>query len=175
MNLATAAKRRRCRQTTSGNRLRSCDYRGYAARRSWEADVSETIQARLKRLGIVLPAAAAPAANYKPFIRHGGLLYVSGQLPITDGAPRRGKLGHEVDVSAGKDAARLCAVHVLAQANAALDSSPDFSEHHLVVNGASELLVDVLGERGRHARAAVGVAALPLDACVEVDAILAVG
>jgi enamine deaminase RidA (YjgF/YER057c/UK114 family) len=154
--------------------------------------MDETIESRLSRLGIALPAPAAAAANYAPFALHAGMLYVSGQLPITaQGITCRGKLGDAVSVEDGRKAARLCALNILAQAKAALDgdlerlgqviritgfvaSVPNFTEQHLVVNGASDFLAEVLGERGRHARAAVGVAALPLDAAVEVDAIIAV-
>lgn len=151
-----------------------------------------TIEARLTRLGISLPAAAAPAANYLPAMRHEDLLFISGQLPLSGGAlVCRGRLGAGISVEQGRAAARLCAINILAAAKAALDgdlerirqivritgfvaSEPDFAEHHLVVNGASDLLADVLGERGRHARAAVGVAALPLGAAVEIDAVVKV-
>lgn len=154
--------------------------------------MDETLEARLARLGVVLPAAAAPAANYLPFVRHGDVLHVSGQLPLTaQGVAFRGRLGDAVSVEEGRKAARLCAMNVLAQAKAALEgdlerirqvlritgfvaSAPHFTEQHLVINGASEFLVEVFGERGRHSRAAVGVAALPLDAAVEVDAIIAI-
>jgi enamine deaminase RidA (YjgF/YER057c/UK114 family) len=154
--------------------------------------MDETIEARLARLGVELPAAAAPAANYVPFVRHDGILYISGQLPLTpQGVACRGRLGESVSVEDGRKAARICAINILAQAKAALDgdlerirrflritgfvaSTPHFSEQHLIANGASDFLVEALGERGRHARAAVGVAALPLDAAVEVDAIIAI-
>jgi enamine deaminase RidA (YjgF/YER057c/UK114 family) len=154
--------------------------------------MDESIEARLARLGVELPAAAAAAANYLPCVRHGDLLYVSGQLPLSGRElAYRGKLGESVSVEDGQRAARLCAVNVLAQAKAALAgdleriaqvlritgfvaSAHAFFEQHLVMNGASDLLAEALGERGRHARAAVGVAALPLDAAVEVDAIIAV-
>jgi enamine deaminase RidA (YjgF/YER057c/UK114 family) len=154
--------------------------------------MDETIEARLARLGVTLPAAAAAAANYLPFVRHADILYVSGQLPLTaHGVECRGKLGETVSVEEGRRAARLCAINVVAQAKAALNgdlerirqvvritgfvaSSHRFIEQHLVVNGASDFLVEALGDRGRHARAAVGVASLPLDAAVEVDAIIAV-
>ena len=154
--------------------------------------MSETIQSRLQALGITLPEAAAPAANYVPCMRADHLLFVSGQLPLgPDGLTLKGKLGAGVSVNEGQQAARQCAINILAQAKSALDgdleriiqvvritgfvaSHPEFAEQHLVVNGASDLLVDVLGERGRHARAAVGMACLPLDAAVEVDAIIQV-
>jgi enamine deaminase RidA (YjgF/YER057c/UK114 family) len=154
--------------------------------------MNETIEARLAKRGVELPAAAAPAANYLPYVRHDDLVFVSGQLPMTaEGVAFRGKLGDGVSVEDGQAAARLCAVNVLAQVKAALDgdlerirrivritgfvaSAHGFFEQHLVVNGASDFLAEALGDRGRHARAAVGVAALPLDAAVEVDAIVAV-
>jgi enamine deaminase RidA (YjgF/YER057c/UK114 family) len=144
---------------------------------------------RLKALGITLPAAAAPAANYVPFTRAGNLLFVSGQLPLKDGKlVSTGLLGRDLDVAAGREAARHCAINVLAQAKAAagsLDkvksvlrisvlvaSTPDFTEQHLVGNGASDLLAEVLGEAGKHSRVAVGMASLPLNAPVEVESIL---
>jgi enamine deaminase RidA (YjgF/YER057c/UK114 family) len=157
-----------------------------------EGLLSETIEQRLSRLGVILPTAAPPAANYLPYILHGGVLYISGQLPLIEGAVScRGKLGDSVNLEAGQAAARVCAINILAQAKAALDgdlervsqilritgyvaSSPDFTDQHLVINGASNLLAEVLGPPGRHARAALGVAALPLDAAVEIDAIIAV-
>jgi enamine deaminase RidA (YjgF/YER057c/UK114 family) len=154
--------------------------------------MQETIEARLARIGVALPPAAAPAANYLPVLLHNGILYVSGQLPATaQGIACRGKLGVTVTVEEARKAARLCAINILAQAKAALDgdleriermlritgfvaSAPDFTDQHLVVNGASDFLVEALGDRGRHARAAIGTAALPLDAAVEVDAMIAV-
>ena len=154
--------------------------------------MSKTIASRLQSLGIELPESAAPAANYVPWKRCGDILYVSGQLPMgTGGLTHAGKLGTDLAVADGRSAARQCAINILAQARTALDGDlerisqivritgfvagpPEFTDHHLVVNGASDLLVDVLGERGRHARAAVGVAALPMNAAVEVDAIIEV-
>ncbi len=151
--------------------------------------MSDSIQSRLQSLGITLPEAAAPAANYLPFMRSGSQLFISGQLPLgPDGLTQTGKLGMTVSVEEGQRAARQCAINLLAQAKAALEGdleritqlvritgfvagAPGFIEHHLVVNGASDLLAEVLGSRGQHARAAVGVASLPLDAAVEVDAI----
>jgi len=154
--------------------------------------MEDSIEARLANIGVTLPAAAGAAANYLPFVRHQGLLFISGQLPMAAGALAcRGKLGEAVALDDARDAARLCAINILAQTKAALDgdleriervlrltgyvaSAPSFTDHHLVVNGASDFLVEVLGDRGRHARAAVGMAALPLDAAVEIDAIIAV-
>ncbi|MFT4182254.1 MAG: RidA family protein [Rhizobium sp.] len=152
--------------------------------------MSDAIEGRLKELGIVLPQAAAPAANYVPYVISGNLLYLSGQLPMENGKIAvTGHLGKDVDVAGGQRAAELCAMNILAQAKAALGgdlgrikrliklngfvaSVPEFVEQHLVINGASNLLANVLGEAGKHARAAVGMAALPLNAAVEIDAIL---
>lgn len=152
--------------------------------------MSDAIEGRLKELGIVLPQAAAPAANYVPYVISGNLLYLSGQLPMENGKLGvTGHLGKDVDVAGGQRAAELCAVNILAQAKAALGgdlgrikrliklngfvaSTPDFVEQHLVINGASNLLANVLGDAGKHARAAVGMAALPLNAAVEIDAIM---
>lgn len=153
--------------------------------------MSETIEKRLTDLGVTLPAAAAPAANYLPFVRSGNLLFTAGQLPLKDGKLQAsGLLGRDVDTAAGREAAKLCAINVLAQAKAALGdlekiarlvkitvfvaSTPDFTEQHLVANGASDFLAEALGERGKHARAAVGTASLPLNAAVEVEAIIEV-
>ncbi len=147
---------------------------------------------RLADLGIELPEPPAPAAAYQPFARTGSLVYTAGQLPLVDGRlPVTGKLGGELDTAAGAEQARAAAVNVLAVARAAaggdlsavrvvkvtvfVNSTPDFGEQHLVANGASQLLGEVLGDHGVHARSAVGVAALPLNAPVEVEAILQVG
>lgn len=151
--------------------------------------MGETIEKRLSDLGITLPAAAAPAANYVPFMGSGNLVFTAGQLPLKDGKlTATGLLGRDVDVAGGKEAAKQCAVNILAQAKAALGdlekirrivkigvfvaSSADFTEQHLVANGASDFLVAVLGDRGKHARSAVGVASLPLNAAVEIEAII---
>jgi enamine deaminase RidA (YjgF/YER057c/UK114 family) len=148
-----------------------------------------TPAARLSALGLALPPAAAPVANYVPFARTGQLLFVSGQLPMGVGGidpAHKGKLGSGVSVEDGQAAARQAALNVLAQAAAAVDDlarlrtvriggyvncAPDFGQVPQVVNGASDLFAAVLGERGKHARFAVGVAQLPLDAAVEVEAI----
>ncbi len=145
--------------------------------------------ARLNSLGLELPAAAAPVANYVAFSRVGNLLFVSGQLPAANGviAPdHKGKLGHGVSLVAGQAAARLAALNVLAQANAAVgdlarvravrlggyvNCAPDFDQLPQVINGASDLVAMVLEANGGHARFAVGVAQLPLDAAVEVEGI----
>ena len=153
--------------------------------------MGETIEKRLTDLGVTLPAAAAPAANYLPFVRSGNLLFTAGQLPLKDGKLQAtGLLGRDVDTAAGQEAAKLCAINILAQAKAALGdlekirrvvkitvfvaSAPDFTEQHLVANGASDFLFAALGERGKHARSAVGTASLPLNAAVEVEAIIEV-
>ncbi|MDI6836378.1 MAG: RidA family protein [Rhizobiaceae bacterium] len=154
--------------------------------------MSETIDNRLEAMGIRLPVAAAPAANYVPYVISGNLLYLSGQLPMEDGKIAvTGLVGGDVDLAAAQRAAELCAINILAQAKAALGdlgriarviklngfvaSAPGFTEQHLVINGASNLIANVLGDAGKHARAAVGMAALPLNAAVEIDAILEIG
>lgn len=152
--------------------------------------MSDQIAARLKEMGISLPQAAAPAANYVPYVIAGNVLHISGQLPLEDGKIAvTGHLGLNVDVAAGQRAAELCAINILAQASAALGgdlgrikrviklngfvaSVPEFVEQHLVINGASNLIANVLGDAGKHARAAVGMAALPMNAAVEIDAIV---
>lgn len=151
--------------------------------------MGDTIQNRLSALGVTLPAAAAPAANYVPFAQSGNLLLTAGQLPLAEGKlVASGLLGRDLDTDAGKKAARLCAINILAQIQAStgdleriarlvkitvfVASTPDFTEQHLVANGASDFLADVLGERGKHARSAVGVAVLPLNAAVEIEAIV---
>lgn len=153
--------------------------------------MSATIDDRLKALGIILPTPAAPAANYVPFMRTGALLFTAGQLPLADGKlTAQGLVGRDLDTAAAREAAKICAVNVLAQAKAALGdlgniarvvkitvfvaSTPDFTEQHLVANGASDLLAAVLADAGKHARSAVGVASLPLNAAVEVEAIFEV-
>lgn len=153
--------------------------------------MGETIEKRLSDLGVTLPSAAAPAGSYVPFMRTGNLVFTAGQLPLNDGKLQMtGLLGRDVDTAAGQEAAKLCAINVLAQAKAAIGdlekirrvvkitvfvaSAPDFTEQHLVANGASDFLVEVLGEPGKHARAAVGTASLPLNAAVEVEAIIEV-
>ena len=153
--------------------------------------MGETIEKRLADLGVTLPAAAAPAANYVPFVRSGNLLFTAGQLPLKDGKLQAaGLLGRDLDTVAGREAAKLCAINILAQTKAALGdlekiarvvkitafvaSTTDFTEQHLVANGASDFLAAALGERGKHARSAVGMASLPLNAAVEVEAIIEV-
>ena len=152
--------------------------------------MTDSVESRLKARNITLPEAAAPAANYLPYVVTGSLLFVSGQLPIENGALAvKGLLGRDVDVASGQRAAELCAVNILSQAKAALGgdlerivrvvklsgfvaSDPSFTDQHLVINGASNLIADILGEAGKHARAAVGMACLPLNAAVEIDAVI---
>jgi enamine deaminase RidA (YjgF/YER057c/UK114 family) len=146
------------------------------------------IEARLRKLGVVLPQPVAPVANYVPYAIAGPFVFVSGQVSIADGKVVRGTLGAGMSVDDGAAAARACAVNLLAQLNAALGgeldrmrrvvklggfvaSTPDFVDHPKVMNGASDLMVAVFGEAGRHARAAVGAPSLPLGAAVEVDGI----
>jgi enamine deaminase RidA (YjgF/YER057c/UK114 family) len=156
-----------------------------------EHAMGTAIEDRLDDLGLSLPSAAAPAANYLPFARYSDLIFISGQLCTGPGGVAiKGKLGDTLALADGQQAARLCALNILAQAKAALDgdlerigqiiritgfvaSAPGFTDQHLVINGASDLLVEVLGERGRHSRAAVGMASLPLDVAVEIDAVIA--
>lgn len=148
-----------------------------------------TITARLTELGIELPKAAAPVASYVPVVEQGGMVYVSGQLPFIDGALVTGRLGEDVTLEQGAAAARACGLMILAQLEAAgvldrvervvklgafITSTGTFTDQPKVANGASDLMSEVFGEAGKHARSAVGVPVLPLGAAVEVDAILAV-
>ncbi len=145
-----------------------------------------TIDKKLEELEIVLPVPAAPVANYVGFVRSGRLLFVSGQLCLANGVlVATGKLGGPVTIEQGQAAARVCGINLLAQVKAALgdldkvvrvvrlggfiNAAPDFLEAPKVMNGASDLMVAVFGEKGRHARTTVGVAALPADAAVEVE------
>lgn len=153
--------------------------------------MSDSPEARLLALGHSLPELAPPAANYLPAVAVGGLLFLSGQLPLGPaGIAYAGKLGADLDIDAGRRAAALCAINLLAHAKAALgplenvarvvkltgfvNGTADFTEPHKVIDGASELMVAAFGETGRHARAAVVVASLPLNAAVEVEAIFAI-
>lgn len=149
-----------------------------------------SIEAKLAELGITLPEAAAPVASYVPVVVAGGLAHVSGQLPFIDGKLVTGRLGEDVALDQGAAAARACGLMILAQLKAALgsldrverivklgafvNSAGDFTDQPKVANGVSDLMLEVFGDAGRHARAAVGVPALPLGAAVEVDAIVAV-
>jgi enamine deaminase RidA (YjgF/YER057c/UK114 family) len=150
----------------------------------------EPIEHRLMHLGITLPTPAAPVAAYVPTVEVGGMLFVSGQLPFKDGHVMVGRLGDDITVETGREAARACAIMLLAQIKAALgdlervaqivklnifvNSDARFTDQPKVGDGASTLMVEIFGDAGRHARAAVGVPALPLGAAVEIDAIVAV-
>jgi enamine deaminase RidA (YjgF/YER057c/UK114 family) len=147
------------------------------------------VEGRLAELKIALPQAAAPVANYVPAVRSGDLLFIAGQICQWNGERRFiGKLGGEISLEQGVEAARLCALNILAQAKGALggdldrilrcvrlgafvNCTPDFTQQPQVANGASNLMVELLGDAGRHARAAVGVNALPGGVAVEVDAV----
>ena len=150
-----------------------------------------SIDQRLAEIGLTLPQPAAPVASYVPAVQHGGLLHISGQISFAeDGNLIKGRLGEDMDVDAGIAAARRCGVMLLAQMKAALgsldrvervvklgvfvNSAPSFVDQPKVANGASELMQEVFGDSGRHARSAVGVTVLPLGVSVEVDAIVAV-
>ncbi|MBF0167844.1 MAG: RidA family protein [Alphaproteobacteria bacterium] len=147
------------------------------------------IEARLSEQGILLPQAAAPVANYVPFVMTGNLLFLAGQLPLKEGKLIAvGKLGADVSLDEGAEAARQCAINLLAQIKAALGgldrvqrvvrlgvfvaSLPDFADHPKVANGASDLMALAFGEAGRHVRTTVGCPSLPLNAAVEADAII---
>ena len=147
-----------------------------------------TIATRLAELGITLPTAAAPVASYVPVVVEGGFAYVSGQLPFIDGELVKGRLGETVTPEEGQLAARACGLMILAQLHQAglidrvrrvvklgafVSSTEDFTGQPEIANGASDLMVEVFGEAGQHARSAVGVPVLPRGAAVEVDAILA--
>jgi enamine deaminase RidA (YjgF/YER057c/UK114 family) len=150
------------------------------------------IESKLAELGITLPSAAAPAANYVPFVQSGNLLFIAGQLPFRDGVlAYLGRLGDTVSPEDGYQAARLCAINIIAQIKAAtgsldrvnrivrlggfVNSTADFTDQPKVVNGASDLFVEVFGDAGRHARSAVGCPTLPRGVSVEVDAVVEVG
>jgi enamine deaminase RidA (YjgF/YER057c/UK114 family) len=147
------------------------------------------IDARLQELGIELPQAAAAVANYVPYVVTGNLVFVSGQVTIENGEFKyQGKLGSDLSAEQGQEAARLCALNIIAQLKEAcggdldrvrrivklggfVNSTPDFKDQPKVINGASDLMVEVFGDKGRHARAAVSAGALPAGVAVEVDAI----
>ncbi|MDN4632138.1 RidA family protein [Sphingomonas sp. PvP056] len=150
--------------------------------------MTDRIDHKLAELGLSLPAAAAPVAAYVPTVEVNGLLHISGQLPFKDGAVITGRLGEDVSLEDGAAAAQACALMLVAQIKAALgglhrverivklgvfvNSTADFTDQPKVANGASNLMVELFGEAGKHARSAVGVTALPLGAAVEVDAIV---
>jgi enamine deaminase RidA (YjgF/YER057c/UK114 family) len=147
-----------------------------------------TYTAKLTELGITLPKAAAPVASYVPVVVSGGMAFVSGQLPFVEGVVVTGRLGDDVSVEEGKAAARACGLMILAQLQAAglldqvervvklgafINCTADFTQQPEVANGASDLMEEIFGGAGQHARAAVGVPALPRGAAVEVDAVVA--
>ena len=150
------------------------------------------VETRLASLGVALPKPASPIANYVPFVRSGNMLVVSGQICFcADGKlVAKGQLGGSVSIEDGQQAARACAINLLAQVKAALgdldkvtqvvrlggfiNSAPGFTDGPKVMNGASDLMVNVFGDKGRHARSTVGVAALPADAAVEVEGLFEV-
>lgn len=145
---------------------------------------------RLSDLGITLPQPVAPVANYVPFVRMGNLLVVSGQISLGPDGMIKGKLGGGVSIEEGQRAARVCGLNVIAQIRAAIgnldhvirivrlggfiNATPDFLDGPKVMNGASDLMVEVFGDKGRHARSTIGVASLPADAAVEVEAMVEV-
>lgn len=150
------------------------------------------IEDRLAAAGVVLPKPNPPVANYVPFVMHGGLVHISGQVSVdAGGGGIRGVVGHDVDADTARRAARLCAINLIAQMKAACEgdlervvrvvklngfvqAGPDFFEIPQVINGASDLMVLAFGDAGRHARSAVGVYRLPLNFAVEVDAVVAI-
>ena len=150
------------------------------------------IARRLADLGLDIPKPVAPVANYVPFVISGTELFISGQVSIGPNGLIKGKLGADMSVEQGAEAAKACAINLIAQMNAALDGdldkvrriiklnafvncTPDFVDQPKVANGASDLMAAVFGNRGRHARAAVGAPSLPLGAAVEIDAVVAIG
>ena len=151
--------------------------------------MTSAIEQRLAARGFELPEAPAPAANYVPYTNSGKLIFVAGQLPVRDGQVAvSGRLDAGVSVEQGREAARICALNLLAQARAAcggdlsklarclklggfVSCTPEFTEHAAVINGASDLIIEAMGQAGQHARFAVGCASLPRDAAVEVEGI----
>lgn len=147
------------------------------------------IAEKLKKLGYELPQVAAPAANYVPYVVSGQYIFVAGQIPFLNGQKMHiGRLGENLSLEQGVEAAKACALNILAQANAAaggewqniarcvklggfVNCTPDFTDHPKVINGASDLIVGVMGDHGKHARFAVGAPSLPLGVAVEIDAI----
>ena len=148
-----------------------------------------TIEARLKQLGITLPTPSVPQANYVPWVVSKGLAFIAGQVTMQDGKPQFiGKLGREFTPEQGQQAARLCALNIVAHLKNAcggdldkvvrcvklggfVNATADFAKHHEVINGCSELMIEVFGERGKHARFAVGAPILPMGTSVEIDGV----
>ncbi len=152
--------------------------------------MTDRIDRKLEELGLTLPQAAAPVAAYVPTVLANGMLHISGQLPFKDGDLVKGRVGDDVSLESAQEAAKLCGLMLVAQMKAALgtlarverivklgvfvNSTGDFTDQAKVANGASELMVALFGDVGKHARSAVGVAILPLGAAVEIDAIVQV-
>ena len=153
--------------------------------------MTSKIDARLTELGITLPDAPMPDANYVPFVRTGNLVFISGQVSQNADGFITGQVGRDLDVAEGQAAARTCALSLIAQLRAAcggdldrvvrtvkltgfVNASPDFTKHPQVINGASDLFAEVFGDKGRHARAAVGTVSLPLGAAVEIEGVFEV-
>jgi enamine deaminase RidA (YjgF/YER057c/UK114 family) len=149
------------------------------------------VEERLAELGIELPSPNPPVANYVPFVRHGDLIHISGQVSVDASGGVKGVVGDSVTLETARHAARLCAIHLISQMKAACEgdlgrvrqvvklngfvqAGPEFFEIPQVINGASDLMVEVFGDAGRHARSAVGVYRLPLNFAVEIDAVVAV-
>ena len=148
---------------------------------------TSSVYDRLAQLGITLPPVSAPAAAYVPYVRTGNLVFLSGHIARRDGKPWVGQLGRDVDTATGKQAARAIAIDLMGTLHAAIgdlnkverilkvmslvNSTSDYTEQHLVTNGCSELLAEVFGDKGAHARSAFGVAQLPMGACVEIELI----
>lgn len=148
-----------------------------------------SVESRLAAIGLQLPAPAAPAANYVPYVIAGNMLFIAGQIPFYNGQRLHiARLGQDYTIEQGQDAARVCALNILAQASAAVggnwsrikrcvklggfvNGTPDFDQHPAVINGASEVMVTALGDAGKHARFAVGAPNLPFGVAVEIDAI----
>lgn len=151
--------------------------------------MASEIDRKLNELGIEIPEAAAPAANYVPYVQTGNLVFISGQVPFVKGELKyQGKVGSEFSTETGVECARVCALNIIAQVKAACDGDLDrvvrcvklggfvnctdgFGEQPKVINGASDLMVEVFGDKGRHARFAVGTNALPMNVAVEIDAV----
>jgi enamine deaminase RidA (YjgF/YER057c/UK114 family) len=151
-----------------------------------------SIDARLKQLGIEIPTPATPVANYVGWVRTGNLVFTAGQVPLKDGKfLYQGKVGGEVSLEEAVEAAKLCAINIIAQVKAAcggdldrvrrvvklvgfVNGVPGFADHPKVVNGASDLMVAVFGDKGKHARSAVGAGSLPLNLAVEIEAVVEV-
>ena len=152
--------------------------------------MTDKIDAHLVELGIELPQAAAAVANYVPYVFDGGQLWIAGQVPFWNGAVKyTGRVGESVSLVEAVDAAKVCALNILAQTKVALGSLdrvtrivklggfvnavPGFTDHPKIINGASDLMVEIFGDKGKHARSAVGAASLPLGVPVEIDAVIA--